>query len=175
MRADRRRRAPRDDIDGLSTYPGGGGAATGHSEGGITAVENALRVRPTWISGGPETPGPVRVDRQRDARGGRPASAGTCCASAPCGSRPTRSSSAKGVPGSGGGRIGGDMQWRIPYGALSAANWIGMNASLHMHRYGTTRESLGWIALNAPRERGAQPRGHLPRTAHDGRLPRRRA
>ena len=47
----------RDDIDGLSTYPGGGAAASGHSEGGITAVENALRVRPTWICGAPETPG----------------------------------------------------------------------------------------------------------------------
>jgi acetyl-CoA acetyltransferase len=39
------------------------------------------------------------------------------------------------------------MQWRLPFGAASAANWIAMNASLHMHRYGTPREALGWIAL----------------------------
>jgi acetyl-CoA acetyltransferase len=41
------------------------------------------------------------------------------------------------------------MQWRFPFGATSAANWIAMNASLHMHRYGTPREALGWIVLNA--------------------------
>ena len=45
-----------DDIDGLATYPGG--HVGGMSEGGVTAVEEALRIRPTWISGGGEFPGP---------------------------------------------------------------------------------------------------------------------
>ena len=54
-------------------------------------------------------------------------------------------------------RIGGDMQWRIPFGASSAANWIGMQATAHFDRYGTTRETLGWIALERAQERGAQP------------------
>ena len=45
-----------DDIDGLSTYPGG--AAGGMSEGGTSAVEEALRLKPTWINGGGELPGP---------------------------------------------------------------------------------------------------------------------
>ena len=31
---------------------------------------------------------------------------------------------------------------------MSAANWIGMNANQYLHRYGATREMLGWIALN---------------------------
>ncbi len=44
------------DIDGLSTYPGGF-AAGGHSEGGVTALEESLRIRPTWFNGGGETPG----------------------------------------------------------------------------------------------------------------------
>ncbi|MDT5126770.1 MAG: hypothetical protein QOH54_2414, partial [Mycobacterium sp.] len=44
------------DIDGLTTYPGG--LAGGMSEGGVTAVEEALRIQPTWISGGGEVPGP---------------------------------------------------------------------------------------------------------------------
>src|SRR5439155_9609334 len=35
-----------DDIDGLSTYPGAMTAAVGFSEGGISAVEEALRVHP---------------------------------------------------------------------------------------------------------------------------------
>ncbi len=43
------------DIDGLSTYPGPVGM--GMSEGGVTAVEEALRLHPTWINGGMEIPG----------------------------------------------------------------------------------------------------------------------
>ena len=45
-----------DDIDGLSTYPGAAGM--GMSEGGVTAVEEALRLHPTWINGGGDLPGP---------------------------------------------------------------------------------------------------------------------
>ena len=29
------------------------------SEGGVTAVEEALRIHPTWINGGGELPGPA--------------------------------------------------------------------------------------------------------------------
>ena len=45
-----------EDIDGLSTYPGAVGM--GMSEGGVTAVEEALRIHPTWINGGGDIPGP---------------------------------------------------------------------------------------------------------------------
>src|SRR5262245_4229598 len=45
-----------DDIDGLSTYPAMA-APGGHSEGGVTALESALRLRPTWFNGGMELPG----------------------------------------------------------------------------------------------------------------------
>ena len=44
------------DIDGLSTYPGAAGM--GMSEGGVTAVEEALRLHPAWINGGGDLPGP---------------------------------------------------------------------------------------------------------------------
>ena len=47
-----------DDIDGLSTYPGM--TSMGMSEGGVTAVEEALRLHPTWINGGGDLPGPRR-------------------------------------------------------------------------------------------------------------------
>src|SRR5204862_5278556 len=47
-----------DDIDGLSTYPGAMFAgAVGFSEGGIPAVEEALRIHPTWHNGTLETSG----------------------------------------------------------------------------------------------------------------------
>lgn len=43
----------------------------------------------------------------------------------------------------------GRMQgWQMPFGATSAAHTLAMNAQRHFHRYGTTKETLGWIALN---------------------------
>jgi acetyl-CoA acetyltransferase len=48
----------------------------------------------------------------------------------------------------GGGRASGWMQWRLPFGAMSASNWIGMNANQYFHRYGADRELLDMIALN---------------------------
>jgi acetyl-CoA acetyltransferase len=41
------------------------------------------------------------------------------------------------------------MQWQAPFGAMSPAGWIAMMATRHMHEYGTTREQLGALALNA--------------------------
>ena len=38
--------------------------------------------------------------------------------------------------------------WYFPFGAVSAAHTLAQNAQRHFHRYGTTRETLGWIALN---------------------------
>ena len=37
----------------------------------------------------------------------------------------------------------GFMQWTLPFGAPSAANWIAMMAQRHFHEFGTTREQLG--------------------------------
>jgi acetyl-CoA acetyltransferase len=50
--------------------------------------------------------------------------------------------------GLGRGRISGAMQWSIPFGAFSAANWLAINAQRHFHEYGTTREQLAQVALN---------------------------
>ncbi|MET0450259.1 MAG: thiolase family protein, partial [Mycobacterium sp.] len=47
----------------------------------------------------------------------------------------------------GGGRATGFMEWRAPFGAMSAAQWIACNASHYMHRYGVGREALGAIAV----------------------------
>ena len=49
------------------------------------------------------------------------------------------------------------MQWPLPYGAPSAANWIGMMAQRHFHEFGTTREQLAQIALTARRNAADNP------------------
>jgi acetyl-CoA acetyltransferase len=137
-----------DDIDGLSTYPGSGLAGGGHSEGGVTAVEEALRIRPTWHNGGPETPG-----QTGSVVAAMLAVSAGLCRHVLC-FRTVWEATHTVLVRSGrlserGGRVGGDMQWRLPFGAMSAANWIGMNASQYFHRFGGDRETLGWIALNA--------------------------
>ena len=138
-----------DDIDGLSTYPGGAIGAVGFHEGGIPAVEEALRIHPTWHNGTLETSGQL----------GSVITAMLAVASGLCrhvlcfrtvweatGTELMRSGK---MPPPSGGRIGGDMQWRIPFGGTSAAMWLAMNASQYFARFGATRETLGWISLNA--------------------------
>lgn len=135
-----------DDIDGLSTYPGGmGGSSMGMSEGGVTAVEEALRLRPTWINGGGDIPGPGGA-----VIAAMLAVASGLCRHVLCFRTVWESTFATlGLHPGGGGRVTGPFhEHRAPFGAMSAANWIGMHANQYLHRYGATREMLGWIALN---------------------------
>lgn len=138
-----------DDIDGLSTYPGAGGM--GMSEGGPSAIEEALRIHPTWINGGGDLPGP----------GGAVIAAAMAVASGLCrhvlcfrtvweSTYATLVAQGKLTPpGLPGQRVSGPFrEWRSPFGALSPANWIALNASQYLHRYGATRELFGHIALN---------------------------
>jgi len=141
-----------DDIDGLSTYPGDAGM--GMSEGGVSAVEEALRLHPTWINGGGDIPGP----------GGAVIAAMLAVASGLCRHvlcfRTVWESTFAALRlqrGGGARATGAMMQWRMPFGAMSAANWIGMNANQYLHRYGATRELLGHIAINDRANAGRNP------------------
>jgi len=135
------------DIDGLSTYPGSG-LAGGHSEGGITPLEEALRIRPTWHNGGLEMSG-----QTGSVVNAMLAVAAGLCRHVLCFRTVWEATHTElvrtGRLSEPRGRISGDMQWRLPFGAMSAANWIGMNASQYFHRFGGDREMLGWIAVNA--------------------------
>jgi acetyl-CoA acetyltransferase/uncharacterized OB-fold protein len=148
-----------DDIDGLSTYPGAAGV--GMSEGGVTAIEEALRIHPTWINGGGDLPGP----------GGSVIAAALAVAAGLCRHvlcfrtvwestyatlAAQTAQAAHAAPGTDPGaprpaeRVSGPFrEWRAPFGAISAANWIALNANQYLHRYGAPREMLGLIALNA--------------------------
>lgn len=41
--------------------------------------------------------------------------------------------------------------------AYSAANWLALNCRRHMQLYGTTKEQLGWLAINSRRNAGLNP------------------
>jgi acetyl-CoA acetyltransferase len=149
----------RDDIDGLATYPGNMDTPPG---------QDTLRLNVNWFAGGLELPGQL-------------GSVINACLAVHAGLathvlcfRTVWEATAQGdkgrsavMPGMGGGsgggrgggvRMGGFMQWSLPYGAPSAANWIAMYAQRHFHEYGTTREQLAQIALNGRRNAALNPK-----------------
>ena len=131
-----------DDIDGLSTYPGGGGFGP-FSEGGVTAVESALGIRPTWHNGGIETFGPGG-----SVIAAMLAVAGGLARHVLCFRTLWEATHGELMKQ---GKIAPMMRtdsWFLPFGAVSAAHTLAQNAQRHFDRYGTTRETLGWIALN---------------------------
>jgi len=137
------------DIDGLSSWPGVAMGSAGVSEGGIYPVVNALGVHPSWHHAGIETPGHTGA-----VVAAMMAVASGVCRHVLC-YRTVWESTATELLRSGRleppvpGRVDGDFQWRLPFGAASAANWIAMYASQYFHRFGADREVLGRIALNA--------------------------
>ncbi|MEC4762985.1 OB-fold domain-containing protein [Mycobacterium sherrisii] len=131
------------DIDGLSTYPGAINVG-GFGEGGVTALEAALGIHPTWHNGAMETFGPggsVIAAMQAVACG--LARHVLCFRTLWEATNGELMKQGKITPSM--GRMSG---WQMPFGATSAAHTLAMNAQRHFHRYGTTKETLGWIALN---------------------------
>ena len=60
--------------------------------------------------------------------------------------------------GAGSREIGGFAAFFIPFGAMSAANWLALYARRHMHEFGTTKEHLGTIALDGRRHAAFNPK-----------------
>ncbi len=154
----------RDQIDGLATYPGAMGGAPGFTGAGVTEVHDALRLRLDWYGGGIEQPGQL-------------GSVVNACMAVACGlathvlcfrsvweataqGRGGRSGIGVGSGGGGGGgfRASGPLEYALPFRAYSAANWIAMVAQRHFHEYGTTREQMAWIALNARSNAARNPK-----------------
>ena len=55
-------------------------------------------------------------------------------------------------------RFSGFLQWYLPFGAVSAVNWIALVAQRRMHEFGLTREQLAQIALNGRRNAALNPK-----------------
>jgi acetyl-CoA acetyltransferase len=149
------------DIDGLATYPGNMDIPPGFSGAGIVELQDALRLDLDWYTGGIELP--AQLGSVIDA-----------CAAVAVGlahhvlcfrtvweasaqGDQGRASVTMGGGGGGGYKASGFMQWTLPFGAPSAANWIGMMAARHFHEFGTTREQLAQIALNARKNAALNP------------------
>jgi acetyl-CoA acetyltransferase len=150
------------DIDGISTYPGAISTPPGFSGVGVTELQEALHLELNWFSGGLESPGQFGSVINAVAA----VATGLCkhivCFrtvwEASAQGDQGRASVTMGGGGGGGYRADGFLQWTLPFGAPSAANWIGMMAQRHFHEFGTTREQLAQIALNARRNAQVNPK-----------------
>jgi acetyl-CoA acetyltransferase len=154
-----------DDIDGIATYPGaGGGAGPDFSGPGTPEVQDALRLKVDWHTGGLEGAAQLAavVNAVMAVASGlanhvlvyRTVTEGTGQGS---GGR-----QGIGLGGGGGGgapRMGGWLQWSIPFRAYSAANWLALTCRRHMHEFGTTEEQIAMIAINARRNAQINPKG----------------
>ena len=154
----------RDDIDGLSTYPGMGAGTGGFAGPTSPEVQDAMGLSLNWHDGGGEGAGQMRAvisaalavaaglarhvlvyrtvtEGSAQGTGGRQGIGGT-------------------GDGGGGGvpRFGGFMQWSLPFGAVSAANWLAMVATRRMHEFGLTREQLGAVPINNRANAGLNPK-----------------
>jgi acetyl-CoA acetyltransferase/uncharacterized OB-fold protein len=135
------------DIDGLACYPGPmGAAAPGFAGPGTPEVQDALGLQLGWHGSGGEGPAqlaPVMLAALAVAAG--------LCRHALVYRTVTEASAAAGTGrlgiGAGARSVSGFAQWVIPFGAMSAANWLALHAVRHMHEFGTKREHLGEIAL----------------------------
>jgi acetyl-CoA acetyltransferase len=156
----------RDDIDGLSTYPGTMNTPPGFSGAGAYEVIDALRLNVGWYDSGLETSGQLgSVIKAVMAVGAGMCDHVLCFRSVWEGTaqgEKGRSAVMPGGGGSGGGgggfKASGFMEWNLPFTAPSAAIWIAMFAQAHFHRYGTTKEQLAWIALNGRRNAQLNPK-----------------
>lgn len=150
------------DIDGIATYPGGGSMGGSDFAGpGTPEVQDALRLEVDWHTGGME--GAAQLAAVVNAV----MAVGAGLANHVLVYRTVTEATGQGSGGrqgigAGGGSgnpsIGGSMQWNIPFRAYSAANWLALNAQRHFHEFGTTREQLGMIAVNARKNAGLNPK-----------------
>jgi len=175
----------RKDIDGISTWPGTGvSGAPGFSGAGVIDVQDMLRLNLNWYNGGLEQAGQLGSVITACAAVAAGYANHVLCfrtvfeATAQAGGRkPNLVKKKKEVPviekvadenkpkvSQGSGAMGlvprasGTQQWSLPFGAASAAPWLALNAQRHFYKYGTTREALCSIAVNARRNAALNPK-----------------
>jgi acetyl-CoA acetyltransferase len=152
----------RDDIDGLATYPGMGTGTPGFAGPTTPEVQDALRLRLNWHDGGGEGPGQMRALIAACLAVGAGLARHVLVYRTVTESTAQGTGGRQGIGGSGGGdggipRFSGFLQWSLPFGAVSAVNWIALVAQRRMHEFGLTREQLAQIALNARRNAADNP------------------
>jgi acetyl-CoA acetyltransferase len=152
----------RDDIDGLATYPGMGVGTPGFAGPTTPEVQDALRLSLDWHDGGGEGPGQMRALIAACLAVGAGLARHVLVYRTVTESTAQGEGGRQGIGGGGGDsggvpRFSGFLQWTLPFGAVSAVNWLAQVADRRVHEFGLTREQLGQIALNGRRNAALNP------------------
>lgn len=160
------------DIDGVASWPGYNREPAGFSPVSITDIKEALNLPLQWYCGGFEQSGQAAAIATAAAAVSTGLARHVICyrthteASAQARQRDEmmaqfQAASEKGEPFPPPGEVQRVLekkfQWQLPFDAYSAANWLAMAAQRHFHDYGTTREQLGAVVLNARRNAQKNP------------------
>ena len=152
----------RHDIDGLATYPGMGTGTAGFAGPTTPEVQDALRLSLNWHDGGGEGPGQMRALIAACLAVGAGLARHVLVYRTVTESTAQGEGGRQGIGGGGGGggvpRFSGFLQWTLPFGAVSAVNWLALVADRRVHEFGLTREQLGQIAINGRRNAGLNPK-----------------
>jgi acetyl-CoA acetyltransferase len=135
------------DIDGLVAWPGEVPASAGFTGPAEYRVTDALGIQPSWHAAQVEGAG------QLSAVMNGILAASTGLARHVLVYRTMTEATGQG----GGGRqalnavdfggVTGILQWTRPFGAVSAAHWLGLNAQRYYQQHGVQREQVGWIPV----------------------------
>jgi acetyl-CoA acetyltransferase len=161
------------DIDGISTYPGQTTVTPGYSPVGVTELKEALRLKLNWFTGARELPGQIGAVINAVAAVHAGFAKHVVCFRTLTESSSQNSVQRASLVGAGKARIDDDFQWRVPFRASSAANWVALMATRYMHDFGATREQLGQIPLACRRHAMLNEKAVYRTPADDGRLPGR--
>jgi acetyl-CoA acetyltransferase/uncharacterized OB-fold protein len=136
-------------IDGIAAYPGAGIGPPGYSGPHTDEVADALGLQLAWHRAGAEGAGQLQplFDAVLAVAAG-------LCDHALVYRTSTESSVAAWmrdgtIPPPASTGAAGFLSWLLPFDSITAAHWLAPYATAHMHRFGTTREQLGAIAVNA--------------------------
>jgi acetyl-CoA acetyltransferase len=146
----------REDIDGISTWPGGLGDGTGFSPIGIPALQDALRLKVGWYSNTRETAGQFGAIFNAIAA----INAGLCRhvlvfrTMYQATARKAGLVNASFQPGS---RVHDKMVWHAPYHAYVAATQQALYFARYVHESGIKPEQVAQIAINGRRNASLNP------------------
>jgi acetyl-CoA acetyltransferase len=148
----------RDDIDGVSAWPGAVSSTPGFSGAGVFELKDALGLQLNWFSGGPETAGQLGAVMNAVAAIRAGLVRHVLCFRTVWESTAQTLAQRASVVGQGGARLEGWTSLLVPFGAMSAANWAGLTQRYHMHEYGLTREQVGQLAVSQRRNAALNPK-----------------
>ncbi|WP_395108039.1 thiolase family protein [Actinomadura sp. SCN-SB] len=145
-----------DDIDGVASYPGPVPAEAGFVGATTHDVRDAFGLRTRWHVSGNETSGQLGTLFDAAAAVATGRATHVLCFRAVWEATAQATGRAAALTGKQ-ERASGHGEFRMPFGAASPANWIGMYAQRYMHDFGLTREQVGKLVINARRNAARNP------------------